>query len=195
MPARKAVKSDGAELAEPNVSPAPKRSRRAGAPASEPLPPPSSSPASDAGPEMESGPAIEDDGSWVHADAVEVRQGGIFRVDATEVTVTQGGIGAARADRISVQMGGIGAVLAGEVSLTQGGAGSILAQQVRVDQSFVRTLVAQQVEIHRPSAVLFLIAQRVSGDVRPALDWRGALAFGAAFGIVAGLVGRMRRGG
>jgi hypothetical protein len=186
MPARKAAQPGGAEPAEPTeptVSPAPKRSRRRAAPASEPLPPPAA------------GPAIEDDGSWVQADAVEVHQGGIGRVDATEVTVTQGGIGIARGDRISVQMGGIGAVMGREVSISQGGTGSILAQQVRVEQAFVRTLVAQHVEINRPSAVLFLIAQRVSGDVRPALDWRGALAFGAAFGIVAGLVGRARRGG
>jgi len=84
--------------------------------------------------------------------------------------------------------------MAGELDIAQGGAGSVLAQRVRIEQSFVRTLIAQQVEIHRPSAVLVLIAQRVSGDVRPLLDWRGALAMGAAFGIVAGLFGRGRRG-
>ena len=146
-------------------------------------------------PDQIAGPSIEEDGSWVQADAVEVHQGAIGRVDATDVSVTQGAIGAARADRVSVQMGGLGAAMGREVSISQGGAGSILAGQARIEQSFVRTLVAQQVEIHRPSAVLFLIAQRVSGDVRPLLDWRGALALGAAFGILAGLFGRGRRGG
>jgi hypothetical protein len=40
-----------------------------------------------------------------------------------------------------------------------------------------------------------MIAQHVSGEIRPLLDWRGALAFGAAFGLVSGLVraGRTRR--
>jgi hypothetical protein len=33
-----------------------------------------------------------------------------------------------------------------------------------------------------------LIAQRVDGDVRALLDWRGAIALGAAFGLVAGIV-------
>jgi hypothetical protein len=33
----------------------------------------------------------------------------------------------------------------------------------------------------------------VGGDVRVLLDWRGALAFGAAFGLLAGLLGRGRR--
>jgi hypothetical protein len=92
-------------------------------------------------------------------------------------------------------MGALGAAMGREVSITQGGAGSILTQHATVDQSIVRTLVAQQVEFHKPSAVLVLIAQRVSGDVRVLLDWRGALALGAAFGVVAGLLGRGRQGG
>jgi hypothetical protein len=37
-----------------------------------------------------------------------------------------------------------------------------------------------------------LIAGRVEGNVRTLLDWRGAIAFGAAFGLVAGLVRRRR---
>jgi hypothetical protein len=89
-------------------------------------------------------------------------------------------------------MGGLGAAMGSEISISQGGAGSILAQRASVEQSFVRTLVAQEVEIRRPSAIVVLIAQRVTGDVRVLLDWRGALAFGAAFGLVAGLVRRAR---
>jgi hypothetical protein len=194
MPARKAAQPEGSE---PAVFPAPSRSRRRAARPAEPLPPPPAGYGSgaDADAESDAGPAIEEDGSWIQADAVEVRQGAIGRVDATEVAVTQGAIGAARADRISVQMGALGAAMGREISISQGGAGSILAGNARVDQAFVRTLVAQHVEIHRPSAVLFLIAQRVSGDIRPLLDWRGALAFGAAVGIIAGLVRRGRRGG
>lgn len=200
MPPMNAARSNGSE---PTASPAPGRSRRRATPpdlaapgapaasvepAAEPLAPPD---------DREAGatPVIEEGGSWIQADAVEVRQGAVGRVDATEVDVTQGAVGAARADRIAVQMGAIGAAMAREVDIAQGGAGSILAGQARIDQSFVRTLVAQHVEIHRPSAVLFLIAQRVTGDIRPVLDWRGALAFGAAFGVVAGLFGRARRGG
>ena len=34
------------------------------------------------------------------------------------------------------------------------------------------------------SAVMFLVARRVSGEMRVLLDWRGALAFGAAAGVV-----------
>jgi len=139
-------------------------------------------------------PEIHEDGSWIEADAVEVHQGAVGRVDATEVRLTQGAIGLARGDRVSVLMGGVGAAMGREVSLSQGGAGSILAQHATIDQAVVRTLVAQEVEFRKPSGVLVLIAQRVSGDVRVLLDWRAALAFGAAFGLLAGLVGRGRRG-
>jgi len=38
--------------------------------------------------------------------------------------------------------------------------------------------------------VLVLIARRVDGDVRTLLDWRGALAFGVAFGIVSAIFRR-----
>ncbi|MEO5941229.1 MAG: hypothetical protein ABIZ72_09525, partial [Candidatus Limnocylindrales bacterium] len=98
-------------------------------------------------------------------------------------------------DRVSVELGGIGAALAREVTITQGGAGSIVARDARIEQSVVRLLVANVVHVDRPSGVLFLIARRVDGNVKALLDWRGALAFGAAFGVVTSLVrvGRRRR--
>ena len=40
---------------------------------------------------------------------------------------------------------------------------------------------------------MFLVARKVAGDVRVLFDWRGALAFGAAAGLVLGLVSRARR--
>ena len=122
------------------------------------------------------------------ADTVEIRLGGIGALDADEVLVQWGGIGAARAQRIGVEFGSVGAAMAGEFNLTQGYAASVLAREATIEQGFVRTLIAQRVHVTRPSAVLVMIAQHVSGEVRPLLDWRGALAFGAAFGLVSGLV-------
>lgn len=138
---------------------------------------------------------IDEDGAWIEAEAVEVHQGAVGRVDAVDVAVTQGFVGAARGDRVSVEMGALGAALGGEVSVSQGAVGTMIAREARVEQSFVRTLVAQTVNVHRPSAVVFMVAQRVSGDVKVLLDWRGALAFGAAAGLLAGLFRRGRRGG
>lgn len=125
---------------------------------------------------------------------VEVRLGGIGRLDAEEVFVQWGGVGAARADKLGVEFGSVGAGLAGELKVTQGIAGSVLARDATLEQSFVRTLIAQRVSVNRPTGVLVMIAQHVSGEVRPLLDWRGALVAGLAFGLVS-VVARALRGG
>lgn len=140
-------------------------------------------------------PDIDEDGAWIEADAVEIHQGAVGRVDATEVSVTQGAIGTVKGERIDVKMGAVGAALGGHVTVAQGLAGTVLTRQANVEQALVRTLIARDVTITRPSAVVFLVAQRVSGEVKVLMDWRGALAFGAAFGILAGLFGRGRKRG
>jgi hypothetical protein len=81
----------------------------------------------------------------------------------------------------------------GEVHLTQAGAGSIVAREVHVEQSIVRTVVANEFHAERTTGVLLLLARNVQGDVRTLLDWRGALALGAAFGVVSSLLRRRRR--
>ena len=128
-----------------------------------------------------------------NAKTIDVSQGGIGRAYASDIAVSQGGVGFARGDRVSVEMGGIGAAFAGEVHVTQGAAGNVLARDVRIEQAGVRMIVANNVHAERTTGVLFLIARRVDGDVRAVLDWRGALAFGAAFGAVVGLFRRRRR--
>ncbi len=119
---------------------------------------------------------------------VEVRLGGIGALGAEDVFVEWGGVGAARADRVGVEFGSVGASLAGELRVTQGFAGAVAAREATIEQSFVRTLIAQRVTVNRPSAALVVIAQQVSGDIRPVLDWRGALVAGAAFGLASALV-------
>ncbi len=134
-------------------------------------------------------------GGIEHATAqqVEVRMGGIGQLEADEVFVSWGGVGAARAKQVGVEFGSVGAALAGELRVSQGSVGVAAAREAVIEQSFVRTLIAQDVRITRPSAVLLLLAARVEGSVRPVLDWRAALAFGAAFGLVSALVRRARK--
>lgn len=126
----------------------------------------------------------------VDAGEVDVQMGGIAYAQADDVSVRLGGVVLARADRVTVERGGIGAAFAREASLTQAWARSVLAQDVRVDQGLVGTLLTGRATFERPSAVLMLIAAKVDGPVRTLLDWRGALAFGAAFGLVWGIVRR-----
>ncbi len=122
--------------------------------------------------------------------ALDVRQGAVGRDDAEDVAVSQGAIGFARGERVSVEMGAIGAGFGGEVRVTQGVAGTVIAREVVLEQTLTRSVIARDVVVRRPSAVLFLLAQRVEGDVRALVDWRGALAFGAVVGLLVGLLRR-----
>jgi hypothetical protein len=125
--------------------------------------------------------------------SLEVHQGAIGRVDATDVTISQGALGGARAGTVSVSQGALGGALADNVTVSQGGVGTLIAREAHVEQAVVGRLIAQEVRVERPSAVVFMLAQRVSGDVRVLFDWRAALAFGGALGIVSGLVRRVGR--
>jgi hypothetical protein len=126
----------------------------------------------------------------VNAHTVEVRQGGIAYAQADDITVTMGGVALARADRLNVELGGMGISFARETHLSQGAARSVVAQDVRIDQGLVGTMVAGRATFDRPSGVFLLIAGRVEGPVKALLDWRSALAFGAAFGLLWGIVRR-----
>ncbi len=132
--------------------------------------------------------------SPVTAEAIDIHQGGIGTAQAEDIAVSQGGIGFARGGRISLEMGAIGAAVAdGDARVTQSVAGVVAGNEAIVDQSLVNTLVAARVTVRQPSAILVLLAGRVDGTVRPLLDWRGALAAGAAAGLVMSLLRRARR--
>jgi hypothetical protein len=87
-------------------------------------------------------------------------------------------------------MGGLGLAIAGDVRVTQGYARSIIARETTVEQALVGTLITGRATIQRPTGVLLLVAGRVEGPVKAMFDWRGAIAFGAAFGVILGLLRR-----
>lgn len=138
------------------------------------------------------GVVVVGDGAAVGADDVAMRRSAVGRIDGGRVSVEQGAVGAVRADQVSVDRGAVGAVLAGEVEISRGYARSILARQVQIDRGAARVVIAADVRSQQ-STVMFLVARRVSGDMRVLFDWRGALAFGAAAGVVLTLLARARR--
>ena len=137
---------------------------------------------------------IQGGAGTVDARTIDVRQGGIGRANATDIAVSAGSIGLARGERVSVEMGAVGVAIADDVRVTQSMSGFVAGRgEVTVDQSLVSTLIADRVTLRQPSAVLVVIARQVDGAVRPLLDWRGAVALGAAMGVVVGLVRLGRR--
>ena len=123
---------------------------------------------------------------------VELRLSAVGMVDAADVSFAQGALGAVRADNVTVDKGAVGATLANHVEVSRGYARSIVAREVQLDRAAARIVVAADVKADR-SAVMFLVARRVAGDVRVLLDWRGAVAFGAAAGVLMGLLRRRPR--
>lgn len=139
-----------------------------------------------------SGPAVVEDGTSVDAERVHVRLSAIGRVQASEMSVQQGAVGMVRAEQLSVERGAVGAAMADRVEVDRGYARSILARQVQLDRAAARVIVAADVRANQ-TAVVFLIARRVSGEVKVLFDWRGALAFGTVAGVVFAILSRVRR--
>ena len=133
--------------------------------------------------------ATIDDDRLPEDEPVELRLSAVGMVEAADVSFAQGALGAVRADNVAVDKGAIGAALANHVEVSRGYARSIIAREVQLDRAAARVVVAADVNVQR-SAILFLVARRVAGDVRVLLDWRGGLAFGAAAGLVLGLLRR-----
>ena len=91
---------------------------------------------------------------------------------------------------MSLDRGVLGAAMGGEVRVVQSAANLVGARDTIVDQSLVMSVIGADVTIRQPSAIGVLIAGRVEGSVRPILDWRGALAFGAAFALISTILRR-----
>jgi hypothetical protein len=127
------------------------------------------------------------------AGSLTIQQGGIGALTATDVAVTQGGVGALRAERLSVELGGVGAALANDLDVRQGFVGAAIARDARFEQAGVRTLIANRVHFGPNSGAGVVLAAHVEGDVRTLVDWRGALAFGAAAGVVMAIFRGRRR--
>lgn len=128
------------------------------------------------------------------AESIRVRQGAVGRAEAGSVECVQGAIGLARGEHIGLRQGAVGMALGGEVHLEQSFGRVVMAREnVSLKTSGAWNVLADKVEVGPGSGVVFLVARRVEGDVRPLFDWRGALVFGAAVGLMGALVRRRRR--
>lgn len=122
-----------------------------------------------------------------------IRQGVALQVSAPTVEVTQGALGLTQTQNVVCSASALGAVAAsGSVALDQSVAKVVGAQQeVSLEQSLAGVVVASKATVES-SNVVFLVAGRVEGKVTPLFDWKGALVFGAAFGLVAGVIIRLK---
>jgi hypothetical protein len=103
-----------------------------------------------------------------------------------------GGIAIARAARISTDRSGVAIALSGESNIQRSFVRNILARDVRLDQSVAWSVFGGRITFERQSLAGIVIAQRVDGNIRPLLDWRGALVLGAVAGVVTAIARRGR---
>ena len=82
----------------------------------------------------------------------------------------------------------MGLAVGGTVTMHQGGARTILARDVTISQGGAMSVVAANVTFKEQAGALIVVARKVDGNLRVALDWRGALAIGASLVVVAALV-------
>lgn len=146
----------------------------------------------------------------VEASSVAIRQGGIGTASAEDITVSVGGIGIAHADEIAVRMGGVGLARADRVSsemgaitmavgrdvyVTKSGAAAILATEANLRDSGIGSVVASNVKFEGRSAAFIVVARNTEGDIKPVLDWRGAIVACAAIGgcLAVALLARRKR--
>jgi hypothetical protein len=112
-------------------------------------------------------------------------------VRAETVTISQGGANSVEAENVSITQGGAAQVRAGQLSVSQGGVALARTENLTVgESSSAFAVVADSATIEEGGNVFMLIARSVGGDVRPVLDWRAALAFGAGLAVVARLLRR-----
>lgn len=130
----------------------------------------------------------------VSAEDVTIRQGCAMRVQAGEVEIKQGCVGIARAQEVEVTGGGIGVAVGEEIELDQAAATVLAARgPVKMDQAAAGVLVATSVSAHNSAIGVLLTPQLTAEGVRVLLGVREALALGAGFGLVVGLLRLLRR--
>ncbi len=128
------------------------------------------------------------------ANNVDITNGGARDIDATSVSITQGGARDIDATTVTVNQGGVGRIQADEVSVTQGGIGLARAEHLTIqDGGNAFVVVADKATLDPETSVFLLVAGSTTGDVRPVLDWRAALALGAGFAVILSALRRLRR--
>ena len=114
----------------------------------------------------------------VTCENINLSQGGVQSIKASSVTLSQGGAGQVWADEMTVQQGGVGMARAGNLTLQSG--------------SSAFAVVADEATIEEGANTFLVVSRSFSGDVRPTIDWRTGLAFGAGLGLALSILRRLR---
>ncbi|HEY5860909.1 MAG TPA: hypothetical protein VIX62_11540 [Actinomycetota bacterium] len=129
---------------------------------------------------------------------VSVQQGVVGAVSAGSVDIRNAGIGAVAGHDVSITNGGTGAIAAaGDVNITNGGSGPIAALgSISITNGGAQTIATiGGATLHERSFVAFVLAPKVTIEdgARVFMTTRQAMAAGAAFAVVLGVLTRRSR--
>jgi len=124
---------------------------------------------------------------------IEMQQVGALSVDGERIEVTQGATGILRGNDVNLNQS-ISAVTAGDkTTLNLSFSPLVVSRGESIsNKSAIGVMAAMNIKAEN-SASVFMIANKVKGNVTTLFDWRGALALGAAIGGVLGLFSIFRR--
>lgn len=125
----------------------------------------------------------------VTADQLVVRQGALAKVKTENLEVTQGAVAYTQTTQASLNASRSGVVVAGnDIRVDQSSTNVMVAGgNVNIDQSATVIMVGNTIQTHN-SPVFFLFAKNVEGDVKPTFGPQESIIFGAAAGMVAGVI-------
>lgn len=140
----------------------------------------------------------------LNATSVTLRQGGVQNATAEKMLIRQGGVVKVKAENFEMVQGGAVLVQTSQASLTAANAVAVVAGAgVNLDQSAARVIVAggemnldQSAALvmvgntikPKNSSIVFLVARNVEGNVSTTFGPQESIIFGAAAGLVAGVV-------
>ena len=123
----------------------------------------------------------------VRAETVHLEQSAAQRITADRVTIEGGGARTIQATQAEISQGGAVAVHAQQLEVQQGAVCFATGDFVSLTDSMVGVVGGSRVAV-KNSRALFVLARSVEGEVHTVFDRQTALAFGAAAGLVCGLL-------
>lgn len=133
-----------------------------------------------------------DESGDVRAENVTLSQGGARDIFATTVSITEGGARDITGTNISITRGGASQVRAEHMEVSQGGVALAKTDNLTVASGgSALAVLSDRATLNEGGNVLVLVAGEVSGDARPLLDWRSALALAAGLVVAWRLLRRI----
>lgn len=124
---------------------------------------------------------------------IELQQVGALSIDGDKVDVTQGASAIVHGSDIRLNQS-LSLITAGNNTVLDSSCSPVVLSRghTTLNRSAVGILGAQEIKADQTSSFL-MIANRIEGEVTTLLDWRSALAAGAAIGGILGLLSLLRR--